>query len=311
MTAIWQTLATKRFGVAVIVLAAVLLAPAPAFADQLIRQTLNWEGKMREYFVHLPDQTNPSELLPVVLVLHGGGARSGGGLAETYGFKRYVDIGQMIAVYPTALGGAWAIGGAPTANPRIRPHHNDAGFLDAVLSAVIAAYPIDTARLFVTGASRGGFMTQWYVPRSRYRFAGAGTVIASMFRNIAEEFALKTPISWVMMIGDSNPFMPYEGRQAKGRHDDLLAVEEISDLLNRANGTDMAEPVISSLGDPDAWRRCGNEVSTWHNPETGARTVLVTVFGGSHIMFGSWQCKDFNHAEEMWRWFSEATPQPQ
>ncbi len=284
---------------------------SPAFADKQVRKTLTWEGKTREYFVHTPDQLPAGNTLPLVLVLHGGGAKSGGDLRDSYGFKKFIDGGAFIAVYPTAIDGSWAIGGAPTANVRVRPDHDDAGFLDAALTEVIANYPVDTSRLFVTGASRGGFMTQWYVPRSRYAFAGAGTVITSMFRNISQSFDLKQPMTWVMMIGDKDPFMPYDGKRGDQRPDDLLPVEDIIALINRANGLSNASPKTSALGNPNGRRSCGNEMRVWENTAKGAKTVLVRVTGGSHVMFGSWQCKDFNHADEMWAFFKTAQPRPQ
>lgn len=304
-----MTMTGIRFSL--VVLISVFLGLKEAQADRLDEKSIRWEGKTREYFVHTPDRLSASNKLPLVLVLHGGGARSGGDLRGSYGFMSHVDRGEFIAIYPTAIDGSWAIGGAPTANVHVRPDHDDVGFLDATLAEVVSTYPVDTSRLFVTGASRGGFMTQYYVPRSRYTFAGAGTVITSMFRNISEGFRFKMPMTWVMMIGDKDPFMPYEGRSGDRRSDDLLPVEEIVTILNRANGTQDAAVQTGALGNPDGFRSCGNEMRVWEDTERNAKTVVVRVFGGSHVMFGSWQCKDFNHADEMWAFFAEATPRKQ
>ncbi|MGF1464368.1 MAG: alpha/beta hydrolase family esterase, partial [Maricaulaceae bacterium] len=297
-----------------IVIGAVLAAAFAeiASADRYERRTLRLDAKAREFFIHTPDRTPRGANLPLMLVLHGGGAASAEGLRESYGFRPLVERGEFIAVYPSAFNKAWAMGGAPTADRRNpRPDHDDVAFLDAVIDAVIAEHPIDTSRLYVSGASRGGSMTQWYAPRSRYRFAGAGTVITSMVRSIGEGFSLPQPLTWVMMIGDKDPFMPYEGRSADQRRDDMLAVDEIVTLLNRANGVSGPPSLTAVLGDPDGRRSCGNELREWRDAGSGAVTAVVRLYGGSHVMPGSWQCKDFNHAEAMWRYFAAAAPRPQ
>ncbi len=291
-----------------------VLAPAPALAqsDRYERRDMTLGGLEREYFIHAPANIPANRSLPLMLVLHGGGAETAEGLRTSYGFKPLVEKGAFIAVYPSAHNKAWAMGGAPTAdraNPR--PDHDDVAFLDAVLADVIDDHPVDTSRLFVSGASRGGSMTQWYVPRSQYRFAGAGTVITSMVRSISEGLQFPRPMTWVMMIGDNDPFMPYDGRAGAERRDDLLPVEEIVGVINAANGLTGAPDRVGALGNPDGFRSCGNELREWSSSETGAKTAIVRVLGGSHVMFGSWQCKDFQHADEMWRYFEQAQLRPQ
>lgn len=291
-----------------------VLTPASALAqgDQYERRGMVLDGLEREYFIHAPAAIPANQTLPLMLVLHGGGAESAESLRDSYGFKPLVEKGAFIAVYPSAYNRAWAMGGAPTADRRnLRPDHDDVAFLDAALADVIDDYPVDTSRLFVSGASRGGSMTQWYVPRSQYRFAGAGTVITSMVRNISEEFKFPQPMTWVMMIGDNDPFMPYEGRAGGERRDDMLPVEDIVGIINSANGLSGAPDRVGALGNPDGFRSCGNELREWSSSETGAKTAIVRIFGGSHVMPGSWQCKDFQHADEMWRYFEQARPRPQ
>ncbi len=295
-------------------LAACTLA-GPAHADRITRKTVMWDGVEREYYVHTPNRVRGEAKLPMVLALHGGGGK-GGGMRATYGFKPSVDAGRVIAVYPSAINGSWAVGGLPTANARVRPDHDDVGFLDAVVDEVVRAQPIDPARMFVTGASRCGFMTQWYLPRTRFSYAAAGTVITSMSRHVADSFELGAPTHYMMMIGDQDPFMPYGGADGPEREFDLLAAEDAIAVVARANGVDGPPSEITSFGDADPKDGCTNEVRIWRNENTGAETAFVKVVGGGHVAPGGRQylpksvvgpaCFDFKHAEKMLEFFLTA-----
>lgn len=286
-----------------------VVAATSALADQLERKTMRFGGVTREYFVHKPDTVPAGKTLPVVLALHGGGG-NGKGMRDSYGFKRNVEAGHLIAVYPTAIKASWAVGGLPTANPNVRPDHDDVGFLDAVMDEVIGAEAIDRSRMFVTGASRGGFMTQYYLPRTKHPYRAAGTVITSMSRHIADSFELSVPIDFAMIIGDKDNFMPWEGKEwIKGEpRFDLLPVEEAIQVVVRANGLDGTPTTVSSLGNRNKRDGCTNELRVWSTPEEDVRVALVKVIGGGHVVPGRWQCKDFNHAAAMLTFFNDAKP---
>lgn len=290
--------------VAILLVATAL--PRSAAADTVKRFTLAWEGKEREYFVHLPDRVLAGAGLPLILALHGGGA-SGEGMAGSYGFKPVVEAGGAIAVYPSAIAGAWAVGGLPTGRRGLAPDHDDAGFLDAVVDRVKGTYAVDADRLFVTGASRGGFMTQWYLPRSRHRIAAAGSVIAGMTRHIADSLSLDRPVPYMMIVGDRDPFMPIEGAVNRSAPQfNLLSATEAATALATANRVDPAPPTQSDFGNANPRDRCTNRVETWGS--TGRTVTLVTVIGGTHSVPGGWICNDFHHAEVMWNFFREQAP---
>jgi polyhydroxybutyrate depolymerase len=233
----------------------------PTRADELTPHKILSGGVERTYCVH---QGKPSpKPLPLVVVLHGGGG-NGKLLKDTYGFKPFVENGEMIAVYPDAIKGAWM--------------PDDVAFIDAVIDEVFQRETVARERLFVTGASRGGLMTFVMAAKSKHPIRAAGTVIASQLSGLAREFPISRPIDFAMIAGTADPLMPYYGGwgamskpKTTGDPDGrVLPVEETIQLLLQANGI-VGEPAVSSLGNADPNDGCTNEVRRWTNPETGAR----------------------------------------
>ncbi len=285
------------------------ITPFGVAAEDFTEHKLTSKGTNYVYYVHKPSTI--IKPLPLVVVLHGGGG-NGKGLKDTYGFRPMVSSGEFIAVYPSAGKGGWL------------PDH--VTFLDAMIDEVFKREDVDTERLFVTGASRGGLMTFVMVARSKHDIRAAGTVIASQIAGIAEEYPITQPIDFAMIAGTEDPLMPYAGgwgamrkpRQTGDPGGRVLPVEDVIDLLLRANRI-TSEPKVSTLGNKDRNDGCTNEVRTWTNLRSGRRVRLVKVEGGGHVVPGGRQylpksligpaCADFDHAEVMWNFF-EASGQP-
>lgn len=273
-------------------------------SDLFVSYKIMVEGSERTYHVHKPNTTpNP---LPLLVVLHGGGG-NGKGLKDTYGFKPFIESGEFIAIYPDAGPGGWL------------PEH--VLFLDAVIDDVLSKESIDSQRLFITGASRGGLMTFIMTQRSRHLFAGAGTVIASHLQGLLDEAPFQRPVDFAMIAGTEDPLMPYAGgwgamRKPKTNGDPgarVLPVEEVIASLVKLNGIS-APPTLSSLGNSAPEDGCTNEVYLYTNMDR--RVLLVKVIGGGHVVPGGRQylsknligaaCFDFDHAEVMWEFFKSA-----
>jgi polyhydroxybutyrate depolymerase len=272
-------------------------------ADELTTHTLRSGGAARTYHVHTGKAATKG--LPVVLVLHGGGG-NGKILKDTYGFKPFIERGEMIAVYPDAGKGGWL--------------PEDVAFLDEVLDAVLKREQSDADRLFVTGASRGGIMTFVMASKSKHKFRAAGTVIASMLPFVERDFKLARPMDFAMINGTEDPLMPYNGgwgsmgkpKNTGDAEAKVVPVEDVVKLLVKANGI-AGEPKVSSLGNKDEKDGCTNEVRTWTEARSGVRVMQVKVIGGGHVVPGGRQylgkdligpaCGDFDHAEVMWEFF--------
>jgi polyhydroxybutyrate depolymerase len=132
-------------------------------------QKLTVDGTTRTYDISVPLQCTASTKVPLVFILHGDGGKG----SDMYGSAFPIEAaaaaagGEAIFVYPDGLnnnqnGSAWNIydnpsvfpydGGDPTKN-------DDVDYFDALVKSLGAMACADASRVFVTGFSNGGYMT--------------------------------------------------------------------------------------------------------------------------------------------------------
>ncbi len=187
-----------------------LLLGAPASAEQLTH-----DGIVRDYSVVAP--AGVTEKLPLVLVLHGAGG-TGRYALNTYRWADRALTDGFIAVAPQALPPRLEEPAQFRTNPaywndlsgRGAPAHqriDDVGFIAAVIEAVRGAYPVDPARIYVTGFSSGASMTHLLGMRLSDRLAAIAPVAGRNW--IAESPASPLPV--LLIYGDADPLHPFNG----------------------------------------------------------------------------------------------------
>ena len=111
------------------------------------------------YLLYLPQDYDPAQKWPLILSLHGASLRGDDLDRITYqGLQRNIANGKhypFIVVSPQCPAGLWW----PTE------------MLDALLTEIVRAYPIDADRIYVTGLSMGGFGTWDLAMKYPHRFA--------------------------------------------------------------------------------------------------------------------------------------------
>jgi polyhydroxybutyrate depolymerase len=115
----------------------------------------------RQYIVHIPPMADPNAALPVVVVYHGAGGK-GADMQQATGFDIVADWSGVITVYPTGQAGnaPWNVGRnvCPPGN-FVSTTADDVGYLEAMLDDIENDQCLDRARVFVTGFSMGGYMS--------------------------------------------------------------------------------------------------------------------------------------------------------
>jgi len=148
------------------VLTAASFAACAGSTDSAIhgeRQTLVHGGIERHYVVRVPpDAIQTTAAVPLVLVLHGGGGNAEVTERMT-GFSHKAAREGFIVVYPEGTGGftrkllTWNAGHC--CGYAMEQKIDDVGFISVLLHKLIQEYPVDSARIYVTGMSNGGMMT--------------------------------------------------------------------------------------------------------------------------------------------------------
>ncbi len=289
--------ALSRIGLSLALAAAAGCAPRVA---GLQRRALELEGQAYHYELHIPEELDPQEPVPLLLVLHRL-FESGQAMAYMTSFNLIADREGFIVAYPNALGGSWDTFGGD--------FHDDVRFVLAVIEAVAAVHPVDRNRIFVTGASNGGFMTHVLACATPETFAAVAPVKGLLPAAIAREAASGPPMPILIIHGTKDGLVPYDARSVLGH--ETLNVDEAVAYWAARNGCDPA-PAVEELEDRDPGDRTRVTVERYGGGH--APVVFFRVEGGGHTWPGGREpslgiltgriSRDFVASEVIWEFFA-------
>lgn len=170
-------------------------------------ETIDVGGTSRTYVLSVPDSYDPAAPLPLVFAWHGLG-NDGNGARGYFGIEEQAN-GQAIFVYPDGL----PVDGGQTGWD-LDADGIDVRFFDAVLDKVRSSHCINEDRIFSTGHSFGGFMSNTMgcaradVLRAIAPVAGGGP-----FSN-----QCSGPIAAWLAHGDPDPTVPFTDGEASRDH---------------------------------------------------------------------------------------------
>lgn len=285
------------------------------------------DGEDRDYRIHVPDGYDSKEKTPLFIFLHGGGGNSA--QSSGMGLTPVADRHGFIAVYPNAIDKHWNDGRDSKVHADHDQKINDAAFIIAVLDRVSDEYNIDSNRVFVSGVSNGGFMSQRMAMEHSTRFSAAGIVIASMGKAIEKQFAPELPVSILYMNGTEDPLVPYTGgpltldlfpklrklrnRPLQSRGICIPTEDAVSMWVKKNKLT--KPPTVEQLPDKSTDDDSKVELSLWENGDRGTAVALYKVVGGGHTLPGlphrlpeKWVGKtnmDIHGFEVIWEFFDK------
>jgi polyhydroxybutyrate depolymerase len=105
-------------------------------------------GRKRAYVLVSPKAIEQNKHYPLVLVFHGDGGDAAS-FHEAWSFER-ASGGDAFLAYLDGINATWDL--------ETTKDNREVAFIEAVVTAVAAAHPIDRTRLFATGYSSGGFL---------------------------------------------------------------------------------------------------------------------------------------------------------
>lgn len=133
----------------------------------LTMRSLHVAGLDRTYLVYLPVDLDPTRPLPLVFVHHGY-TMSGQNMYDMTGYPALADSEHIALAFPdgqagpNSLGAPWNVGSdvcPSTAGPPPVATGDDFAFLDAMQADIAQDQCIDTAHIYVTGFSMGGYFS--------------------------------------------------------------------------------------------------------------------------------------------------------
>jgi polyhydroxybutyrate depolymerase len=179
-------------------------------AESGLAGTLEVEGGLRSYRLHVPTGHDPSVPLALVVALHGGGG-NGANLEAHVGLDAIADREGFLVVYPDGSGRlgdlllTWNSGNC--CGFALDQQADDVAFLRALVSHLSQRFAIDPARVYATGMSNGGMMSYRLACEASDLFAAVAPVAGAL--NVDCEPS--EPLSVLAIHGTADRHVLFEG----------------------------------------------------------------------------------------------------
>jgi polyhydroxybutyrate depolymerase len=224
--------------------------PDPSLEPGTSTLTLEHEGEMREYRVYVPAGVDLGRPAPLVLNWHGLTSEASAQQVYSQADEVAAERGYLVA-YPQGLGRSFN-GGSCCSNLGQPAHQaDDVGFGRAIVDALAERICIDRRRVYSTGMSNGGYMSEWNACQAADLYAAVAPVSAMGL--MQQGCAPSRPIPLLAFNGTNDSLVSYAGSQAS-----------ITQWLAR-NGCE-GEPQRTNYGPSycDAWTECTAGVEVVH-----------------------------------------------
>jgi polyhydroxybutyrate depolymerase len=241
---------------------------------------LTHDGLERNYILYIPASINRSQPVPLVFVFHGGTGNAESAIRMS-GFNGAADQNGFAVVYPNGTGrlsndilltwnGGTCCGYAQEKNV------DDIGFVRAIVTDLRTLMNIDPKRIYATGMSNGGILSQRLACEAADLFAAIAPVSGTLNFLPCNP---SQPISVIEFHGTEDQHIPYDGGFGPKSLVivDFASVEFSVGFWTSYDGCN-SQPQTNSVDDirHDTWTGC-----------TGSSSVeLYTIIGGGHAWPG-------------------------
>lgn len=266
------------------------------------------DGKRRTYLVHLPPNYSKEKSLPLVLAFHGGGGNAQN-MINMSGFNLKADQENFIVVYPNGSGKLEnlfltfnAIGCCDYA---MEQNIDDVKFVSELIDKVSAEYAVDTKRVYATGFSNGGLISNRLAAEIPEKITAIAPVSGTVFEDSPRP---KGKVAVLIIHGTKDSAVPYEGGTSS------------RNIVNKAQ----SQPFKSVAYTANYWAKNNNckDNSTKTNDgkvirekfvgcDSGNSVEVISIINGEHAWAGGEKGRNaadapstaINATDEIWEFF--------
>lgn len=250
---------------------------------------LTHDGRERTYALYTPP--HPTDSMPLLIALHGGGGRGSGMIHITYGgFNRLAEQESFVVAYPDGVDKRWNDGRGLREWRAHRENVDDVGFIAALIERLCAEQPIDRRRVYVTGISNGGMMAYRLACELSERIAAIAPVAAALPVHLSS-CAPAHAMPVILLNGTDDPLIPYGGGQIRAAGKTLGPVLSADDTVGfwlTRNGCG-ASPTSTGVIDVDPSDGLRVRRTLYGGCDQGAEVAFYSVEGGGHTWPGGLQ----------------------
>jgi polyhydroxybutyrate depolymerase len=207
--------------------------------------TIQSSGMMRSYILHVPPKYDGKTRMPLVIEMHGKGSSAQQEISWS-GWAAKADAVGFVVIYPQGLYASWNAGppGCPILMCCCEPAQDykidDASFIRALVTKTAQDGCIDLKRVYATGLSNGGIMSQWLACDAADMFAAVAPVSGPNMIDCKPS----RPISVVLYRGTQDTGVIYNGgAQMPGGHVWPSAMADFGKWRNLDQCTDTPMPM--------------------------------------------------------------------
>ena len=256
--------------------------------------TLTSSGVTRHYLLHVPPSYQGNQAVPLVINFHGLNSSSQQQENLT-GMSLKADREGFIVAYPDGLNGQWNTG--PGTHGQA-----DLQFIRDLLTTLQSHYSIESKRIYATGISNGGGITN----RLGCDMADLIAAIApdAGAYNFWQDCNPSRPVPVLAFHGLSDNVIPYEGGTPKIMAPPLEEWAANWAGLNGCSSTPGTTTPVDTV-----------TVHTWSGCQDGAEVILYAIanhghsWPGSTVMPASITSQAVNATDLIWEFF-KAHPMP-
>jgi polyhydroxybutyrate depolymerase len=261
--------------------------PSPA-GSSTFDATLTSSGLTRHYLLHVPPSYSPSNPVPLVINFHGLNSNSQQQENLT-GMSLKADREGFLVVYPDGLNGQWNTGSGTAGR-------TDQQFIRDLIVTLEGQYNIDPKRIYATGISNGGGMTN----RLGCDLADVIASIApdSGAYNFWQDCNPSRSVPVLAFHGLDDRVIPYEGGTPKIM---VPPIEEWASSWAKRNGCSATPQTTTPVETVT--------VHIWSGCQDGAEVILYTLanhghsWPGSAVMPASITSQAINATDVIWEFF--------
>lgn len=189
-----------------------------------------FQGESSSYYLHTPKSYQPNQPTPLVIAFHGSHG-SGRSLANATHLNDLAEQKGFIVVYPDGINYHWHQVKSYS-SPQVDV--DNAAFVTALIEHLKQIRNIDPQRIYATGFSSGGILTQSLACQLSGQIAAFASVAGTLPTNITSSCQPQAPVSMLMLNGTGDKSVPYFGGKIDGIRD-AISVPQTAELWQQLN----------------------------------------------------------------------------
>ncbi len=235
------------------------------------------QGKLRTYYMYTPKSYNPKHAMSLVLMFHGDNG-SGNSIAKISRFNNLAEVFGFIAVYPNGLDHQWSFTG------HVKQKVDDISFVAALIGHIEQIRNINTRKIYATGFSQGGILTQALACKLPNKIAAFASVAGSLSARFARSCQPTVSISMMMINGTNDLSVHYHGDPITQKE----ALVSIPETINFWRRHDQCTSSSQSqhLAPTKSHNHLGVKTFRYSGCRNGSEVLQFAVVNGGHFWPG-------------------------